>query len=869
MTCDRSRRIGARAPPAAATTAAARWRWRSPRAVRPPAAPDGEGALRGRGDAAGLLGRRREPARGEASGSRVGAGAGDGLALRRRRRGAHLRRAARRARPRSRATAAAASSGTRACPTTASGSARTARARPSAWAASARRAWRRPPPRPMPAGSAARAARRATPDRASASICRPTFPTGARAAGAAARCYDGPARRAVRTRRRGAHTLADACDPAHPCVDGSRCVEGGASPNGPRPPAGCRPTVPAAAAASAAASAARRMRPMLMARAGALAGAGALRRGVARLPAPRARAPPTACGSKRRTRRSGSTRPFRSRRTLDLSGAARAAGSPGARSKGPRCARWRRRDGGFELTARMPPLADVVAGPASLGRRPAVAADARRGRAAGDLDRRPGPHAGARGARRRRPPRRAACPTRRSASASTWAARAGTSPRARRAAPPRSTPPAASPACCPMSRATGGSRTAPGVTLALRSGRYDETPLDCGRAGCHPAITDAAATSPMTTVLARGLHRCAARRAGLSRLRARLPRDRRARASPTAASRTSCPSWARPGDLGRRWQALPRDLHRLGGVGCLACHGPGAIPEAVGALERAARRRLRRLSRCAAPLRPRRRLARNGDGARRRRPARARRARLRALPHDGRGFLETVSTPERQPVDRRTPDGVGPVGHQLQRVPRRSRSDSGRRRPARLLRDTPVPAMLAGTRGEASASPATPPTPPTPRPSASAAALWLGRGGLDPATGAPLTGAPLHAGIAGGCVGCHRAGPDDVERGAGHGFRAPASVCAPCHAQALMTSDVRARAGDAVAQPAQATSRRRPRTPTPPSASIAARRSAVPPGTCCWCWRIAARARTTPRYARALLDAAASVIEAGDGRKAR
>ena len=42
-----------------------------------------------------------------------------------------------------------------------------------------------------------------------------------------------------------------------------------------------------------------------------------------------------------------------------------------------------------------------------------------------------------------------------------------------------------------------------GRTLALRSGRYDETPLDCGRAGCHPAITDAVAASPMTTVFAR------------------------------------------------------------------------------------------------------------------------------------------------------------------------------------------------------------------------------------------------------------------------------------------------------------------------------------------------------------------------------
>ena len=44
---------------------------------------------------------------------------------------------------------------------------------------------------------------------------------------------------------------------------------------------------------------------------------------------------------------------------------------------------------------------------------------------------------------------------------------------------------------------------AAGRTLALRAARYDETPLDCGRAGCHAAIPGAAATSPMTGVLAR------------------------------------------------------------------------------------------------------------------------------------------------------------------------------------------------------------------------------------------------------------------------------------------------------------------------------------------------------------------------------
>ena len=44
-----------------------------------------------------------------------------------------------------------------------------------------------------------------------------------------------------------------------------------------------------------------------------------------------------------------------------------------------------------------------------------------------------------------------------------------------------------------------------GRALHLRSARYDETPLDCGRAGCHADVAGAAAASPMTGVLARGL----------------------------------------------------------------------------------------------------------------------------------------------------------------------------------------------------------------------------------------------------------------------------------------------------------------------------------------------------------------------------
>jgi hypothetical protein len=78
-------------------------------------------------------------------------------------------------------------------------------------------------------------------------------------------------------------------------------------------------------------------------------------------------------------------------------------------------------------------------------------------------------------------------------------------------------------------------------------------------------------------------------------------------------------------------------------------------------------------------------------------------------------------------------------------------------------------------------------------PAASSAALWLGRGGVDPATGAALPGPAPHGAIEGGCVGCHRNGPA-VERGASHGFVAGTGGCARCHPKAPPRDDLRARA---------------------------------------------------------------------------
>jgi len=406
-----------------------------------------------------------------------------------------------------------------------------------------------------------------------------------------------------------------------------------------------------------------------------------------------------------------------------------------------------------------------------------------------------------------------------------------------------------------------------GRALALRAARYDETPLDCGRSGCHPAITDAAATSPMTTVLARLID-------------ARPPQP----GYPGCA--VACHATGEPGapdggfthvvselgaagDVGRRWHELPRDLRRLGGVGCLACHGPGAIPE------RAARWSVLRADVCAvchdAPPRYGHVLSwRLTAMARADQDPRARSDRACARCHTTWGFLEAFATPERKPVDRRPPDDVGLVGISCSAC--HAVHDPKRPGEQHLLRSTPAPALLAGA-SENVCLPCHTPDGGDARPGASAAALWLGRGGLDPETGAALTGGAPHAAVAGGCIGCHRAGPENVERGGGHGFRAPASVCASCHPGRQPSSELRVRAqqlwrgisseGDAGnAGPAHAT----------PTAGVRADRR-TPLGRAIWDLLLVledpAAEMHNPRYARALLDAAEPVIAAAATRKAR
>ncbi|MBX7194421.1 MAG: cytochrome c family protein, partial [Sandaracinaceae bacterium] len=109
---------------------------------------------------------------------------------------------------------------------------------------------------------------------------------------------------------------------------------------------------------------------------------------------------------------------------------------------------------------------------------------------------------------------------------------------------------------------------ASGRPLSLRSGEHVATPLDCGRGPCHARETELVLASPMTSSLARrSSEPCALRCHAVGE--PGLPDGGFAH----VALRVGWPT-------GVRGEVMPRALRRLAGVGCTACHGPGAIPEA-------------------------------------------------------------------------------------------------------------------------------------------------------------------------------------------------------------------------------------------------------------------------------------------------
>jgi hypothetical protein len=315
-------------------------------------------------------------------------------------------------------------------------------------------------------------------------------------------------------------------------------------------------------------------------------------------------------------------------------------------------------------------------------------------------------------------------------------------------------------------------RDSAGETLAIHAGRYDETPLDCGRAPCHAAIASAALVSPMTEALhslptaarpcAVGCHATGAESADDGGFAA-LARD----------------LGVYVGEV--PWAALPAAMRRSGGVTCLGCHGPGAIPEA------SARWAILRADVCAtchdapptyghvAAWRSSRMARSDATPATRSSPECAR-------CHTTSGFLASLAG---KPDARAAPPEAGSVGVACPAC--HAPHDDHGPAPGPLLRSVPPPAWAAPAKPSAGAtlclschSPAT--TDPTRAPPASAAMVWAGRGGVDPASGASLSMPAVHGELATGCVGCHDGGPPGLERGGAHGFHADPAACGRCHA---------------------------------------------------------------------------------------
>ena len=324
-----------------------------------------------------------------------------------------------------------------------------------------------------------------------------------------------------------------------------------------------------------------------------------------------------------------------------------------------------------------------------------------------------------------------------------------------------------------------------GRSLKIRAGTYSETPMDCGRAKCHVAATEASKTSPMVGILKRRMEGHGGTGA--------WQRD--------AGCALGCHATGEPGlddggfahvmeqigfsvgDLaGSRWGDLPRPLRRLGGVGCLSCHGPGAIPEASASWS------VLRSDVCGychdAPPRYGHSLAwAESAMARADRDERARTDDACRRCHTTDGHLVHVGSLD---APRPAPEGVGPIG--ISCVACHTVHGHGGDEPsASLLREPPARPFFSNVPAPARARSGVclechSPRWQDDRPFASAAALWAGRGGLDPENGAAITGGTPHLDVNGGCVGCHSKSKAAVERGGSHGFAATRDQCATCHA---------------------------------------------------------------------------------------
>ncbi len=304
-------------------------------------------------------------------------------------------------------------------------------------------------------------------------------------------------------------------------------------------------------------------------------------------------------------------------------------------------------------------------------------------------------------------------------------------------------------------------------TLTLRAGGHATTPLDCGRSECHQAAALGAEANPMTHVLARYLAS--------------------AMESPECA--LACHAVGEPGlpdrgfthvareldfDLGtlgaRDHDELPRALRRLSGVGCTACHGPGAIPEPGAGWT------ILRSDVCAtchdAPPRYGHVRALAGAAMSRSDLDPSTRSGGCARCHTTEGFLASIGA--RTSTEHVPADATLGISCAACHAPHREGSL------ASLVRAALPDATLGSPSPSVARSPSSicigchAPGDQT-LPSASASAIVLGRGARS------ATGTAVHADVDGLCLACHRGEPIEGTLGTSHSFAAGPSACTPCH----------------------------------------------------------------------------------------
>lgn len=341
--------------------------------------------------------------------------------------------------------------------------------------------------------------------------------------------------------------------------------------------------------------------------------------------------------------------------------------------------------------------------------------------------------------------------------------------------------------------------------LVLMVGALDTTPLDCGRTDCHPTISSGISKSAMTSTWKRLFVPGTAARDILTAHGGAAGDDLHcAEACHTVGEpgledggyRFTASALRHLGVADRGWDTLPSALRRQAGVGCLACHGPSAIPEPT------ARWPIFRSDVCATchdapPTYGHSAAWRSTRMARSDRNERARTDASCVNCHTGWAAVSMASRPPAH-VE---PFGIGcATCHDVH-------PEGGAT--AGLLRALALPKLLqalpAATLGKSTVclSCHTPTEQRNQPPQATAASIWLGRGGLDPVSGGPLESVSPHDKVPGGCVGCHSGSGG---RGGNHSFAVPSSACVGCHASPPRTRAVAERARvlwDRIAEAAQ------------------------------------------------------------------